>query len=292
MSIQVLSIITATENLSVIEQCELIAAAQAVPLTIVIHDGVEQLVYGRTPASDAALERLTTAFLPALHKAARAAKVLDPEDAFGVALAEFVAAVRRHDPASGVPFSATISTVLFRAVADADRTSDLITVRENVAARYWRLMHKHDHNLEAAYAECRDTRNGFDPATFLAVHRAIGTTESLDLMDLDGTDCAAARAIASPVPGPEEQIVQIQLVAWLLALVSDRQEAIVRLRYGFADHTTENLRLVAGYRAGEDLSDVQVAHALITPRPTVQREKSKALSTMRAALQDLINEAA
>lgn len=298
-----LSAATATEFLSVTDQARLIAAAQDVPCQIVTDaDGTERVVYGQTPAAERALEELTRAFLPLLHKAARSSKVLDEDDAFGLALAEFVAAIRRHDTTSDVPFSAVLPTVLRYAISDADRTSDLIVVRENVAARYFRLMHKHEGSVEAAYGECRDTANGFDPATFLAVHRAIGSPASLDGApgEYDGTMSdgltagqfnAQEAALADRTPGPEETAVAADLVRWLFTLTDDRQESILRLRYGFCDLATENLRLAAGFRTGEDLSDAQVAVAAHLSRPTVQREKTKALATMRAALQGLVDEA-
>lgn len=296
-----LSYDAATEFLSVDAQLRLIAAAQDVPTEVIAEaDGTERVVYGKTPASEAAMEQLTTAFLPLLRKIARSSKVLDEDDAFGLVLVEFVQVVRRHDLTLGIGLAPVLSTVLRYAISDADRTSDLIVVRENVAARYFRLLHKHEGNVEAAYAECRDTANGFDPATFLAVHRAIGAPDSLDAAGVNGWEGGVAggalltegteAALADRTPGPEETAVQADLVRWLFTLVEDRAESVLRLRYGFTDLATENLRLAAGFRTGEDLSDAQVAVATHLTRPTVQREKAKALATMRAALQGLVDE--
>lgn len=281
--------IPATESLSVVEMWSLIADVQDVPVTVTAEeDGAERVTYGVTRASELALERLTTAFIPAIRKACRSAKVLDEEDAFSIALTEFVAAVRRYDLGSDVPFSATISTILRYALSDADRTSDIIVIKENVAARYWRLMHKHDHDLQAAYAECRDTSNGFDPATFLAVHRAL-SVDSMDALLSVDSDAFAASNIHRDL-GPEASLVEADLVSWLFTRVDDRQETVLRLRYGFCDLATENLLVDSGFHVGEVLTDIAVAEVAGLGRATVQREKAKGLSAMREALVELIEE--
>lgn len=286
-----LSAIPATEHLSVEDQRELIAAAQDVPVEVVEVDGEERVLYGKTPASELALERLTTSFVAAIRKAAATARVMDKDDAFALCLAEFVAAVRRYDLTSTVPFSATIGTILLRAVSDASRTSDLITVRENVAARYWRLMHKHDFDVQAAYAECRDTANGFDPMTFLSVHRAMATVETIEpLTPGDGETASAAYLVADHRPDPEALAVEADLVTWLFSLVGNREETVLRLRYGFRDEATEKVLVNFGLHLGTVLSDVQVAEVTGIARSTVSRLGAGSLAAMRGALQRLVDE--
>lgn len=295
---------TAASFLTVDRQRELIELAQDVPVTVEVRDGEERLVHGTTPASDAALEELTRAFLPALRKAAIGSRKLEvEEDAFGLVLAEFVAAVRRYDLTSDVPFSATIATVLQRAVSDADRTSGLIAVKENVAARYLRLMHKHGGDVGAAYDECVSTSNGFDPLTFLAVHRALRGPESLDVTvgSQDSTYRAAGGGIAeasahegalgdAAAGSFVDEFADADLVRWLFTVVDDRQESILRAAYGFRDLATENFLVAAGLRPGEVLSDVQVAEVLSLARSTVQRDRKKALELMRDAYRQLLDD--
>lgn len=284
--------IPATESLSLETMWELIADVQDVPLTITTDsDGNEHVTYGKTPASEAGMERLTTAFIASIRKACRASKVLDTEDAFSVALTEFVAAVRRYDLGSDVPFSATIGTILRNKLSDADRTSDIIVIKENVAARYWRLMHKHDHDLQAAYEECRDTANGFDPSTFLAVHRALNVAAWEALVDKDG-GAVIDTATAVRELGPEAAVVEADLVEWLFTRVDDRQETVLKLRYGFVAPATESLLVDSGFHLGEVLTDIAVAEVSGIGRATVQREKAKGLSLMREALNELIEEEA
>lgn len=279
---------TATAFLTSDEQTDLIRDAQTSPRTLTTtNDGKVQWTYTTTPESEAALDALTRAFLPAIRRAASTSKRLDSDDALSVVLVEFVAAVRRHDLSSPVPFSATVSTILFRAVSDHDRTSDIITVKEATAARYWRLMHRHDFDAHAAYAECQTHTIDFDPATFLAVHRAI-SVDSLDALR-SGTD-SAPLVTAQELDDASHTLVQADLIRWLFDLVTDRQEGILRARYGFDDLATENLMVEAGLRPGEVLSDVQVSEVLHLGRATVQRERVAALAVMRAAMQALVDE--
>lgn len=275
---------TSTETLTAAEVTSLIATAQDIPVSVSTDaDGHEVTRYSPTADADAALTRLVTAFLPAMHRAARRGEDnLGTEDAFAVAYEAFVLAVRRHDPEGPAHFIQTISTVLFRAVADASRMGDLVSVKEDVSLRYWRLMGKHDHNVNAAYAECVATNNGFNPSTFLAVHAAVGATADIDMTpDLVDEDDFV------------NTIATREYALWLLSQTADVQESILRLRYGFDDSATSNL--LAAWNAdesrvllsvGDVLDDLQVADVLGMARSTVNRQARQALSSMR----DLANE--
>src|SRR4051794_9684432 len=174
-------------------------------------------VYGTSPEADAALEKLTQAFLPVIHKVARTSTVLDFEEALMTCLEEFISVVRRYEVGSALPFKAGLRTVLQRKIGDVGRTSGLIVVKENAAARYRQLMDRHDWNLEAAYADCKAGQ--FTPDTFLAVHRALSGPDSLDVTVTDndrssrvsglpGTGYSHYEAeLADPEPSPEVQTV-------------------------------------------------------------------------------------
>lgn len=289
--------------LSTSDQLDLILAAQDVPLDITTDDdGAEVLVYGKTPESEVALDTLTRAFMPTIRKSAGLSKMLDADtDALGVVLVEFIEAVRRYDTTSSVPFSATISTILQRRVSDTDRTSDLITVKENVAARYWRLMHKHGMDVASAYAECATTSNGFDPQTFLAVHRAIGV-ESIDVTfgadDRSYTVSHGGAANTSKVEGFlgatgssdfADQLADRDLVRWLLdpaspdtENITPRQSSICRAAYGFSDLATENLMVEHNLRPGDIQPDLALSGVFGGSRPGIQRERKAALVLMAA----------
>lgn len=273
----------------------LITTAQHVPTTQVTdEDGEERTVYGTTPEADDALAQLTTAFLPLLHKVARTSKVLDEDDALAVCLEEFISCIRRYEVGSALQFKQALRTILLRKIGDVGRTSGLIVVKENVAARYRQLMDRHDWDLEAAYQECKTSNNGFDPDTFLKVHNSIGV-DSLDASqggtrftgseDSSRSTSKHEEYLADPEPNPEDITVQTETVRWLFTLVDDEAEKILRLAYGFDDLATENSRLAKGYRAdGSPMSDREVAHVLGKSTPTVNRRRNAALGVMREAL--------
>ena len=280
----------ATEFLTVGDQRTLIAAAQDVAVDVFSDpDGEERITYGTTPASEAAMSHLTTSFIAAIRKAAARSTMLGHDEAFAVALAEFVEAIRRHDLDADLPFSATIATVMAWAVQRADRSSDLVVVRDTVAKVYWRIMHAHDLDAAAAYATCRNTVNGLSPSTFMAVHCVLGGVDSIDpILRAEDDDRAPRHALAAAVGSDEASVVQADLVDWLWTLVSARQQAILRLRFGFRDDATEILRLDYGFRMGEELTDEAIAAVLVgMGRSTVQKERIRALRIMRDALEAL-----
>lgn len=266
-----------------------------------------QVLFGRTPAVEAAEERLVMAFLPAIKRAARTSKVQDTEDALGNVLEEFLRAIRKYNTADDVPFHAVVGRILASHISDTDRTSGVIRIPEAPAARYWRLMHTHSMDVESAYRACQDTATGIAPMSFLAIHHAMTGALSLDYRPANAGDVMReggegghfnAEYGAGPLgeasrivtPGPEERAVEQHLISWLFTLVSATQETILRLIHGFMDSPTETVRFDAGYKTGQELDDGQAAHALGMSRPTVQRQKSTALKTMREAMQALVLE--
>ncbi|WP_394620984.1 hypothetical protein JNUCC0626_18375 [Lentzea sp. JNUCC 0626] len=289
---------TATESfLSFEEQCELIAAAQNVPCSVDTDtEGSEVVRFGRTPEADAAITRLVQAFTPLIRSLARTSARLDYDEAEAVCLERFLQAVREHDLDSPIPFSRDIRTMLRYELSDKGRTSDLVQIKENVAARYFRLLRDCDFDATAAYEICRTTPNGLDPQTFLAVHRAYGHVVSLDLAltgDEDAEDRHEAFLIDQMAGDYTEDIAQRDLVGWLFTKVNDQEEQILRLRYGFGDAVTESIRSEAGFLPTSSdpvMTDGQVAQCVRLPLSTCNRQRRNALATMRAALDALAAE--
>lgn len=256
----------ATQNLHT-EHLDLIVTAQS----------------GSSDASRLALDTLVGAYHPAIDAASHASSALDPEDGYQVAAEAFINAVRNFDVDGDTPFAATIASILRRAVLREARASDLVQVKDNTAAKYWRLMHKHGMDANAAYAECVAEVNDFSPATFLAAHAALGDTMG-DVADKDIYDTLAGAQ-------PDEAVIRADYVAWLFTKVSEIQESILRLRYGFDDIATQKLlatwndvptNVLLG--VGEPIpSDLQVGDVLDIPRSTVNRQARKAIDAMRAA---------
>lgn len=254
-----------------------------------------------------AYDALTRAFQPAIQRAARASKVQDADDAYGNALEAFVLAVQEYDlSVPEYPFSKYAASRLHRHISDTDRTSGTIRIPEGPGARYWKLMHAHGHDVEAAYQACKDPAVDLSTMSFLAIHHAMSGALSLDYtVTNNNADAgtmeggafnaeygagAVGEASRLTVPGPEEQAVERHLIAWLFTLVTDRQETILRLRHGFLDLPTDTIRLNAGHATGAFLTEEQIAHALGLSRRTIRDDQAKALTIMREAMQALVLE--
>ncbi|MGW5402673.1 hypothetical protein [Streptomyces sp. NPDC003952] len=287
-----------TENLSVNEQYALITDIQNVPTTVqTLADGTEYVTYGVTPASEAAGERLMAAFAPAIRAAARRTKLKgNEEEAESVALEAFVRCVREYDLTADTPFHHIVPNVMRQAVALADREQYTVTIPETQVARYHRVMHASGNDASVALAAVTldQQRWLLSREAFMAVHYAVSGSTSLD--SATGEDYAHTTAgvavfeSALDVESPEDEVVTREYVRWLFAQVSDRQEGVCRLAYGFRDHNTENLRVMHGYREGEVLDDLQVADCLDMARSTVNRERLKALAAMRTAAEKSLAE--
>lgn len=277
--------VPATAFLSVSDQADLISVAQDVPVNVFTdEEGVERVTYGTTPASDNALGLLTTSFISAIRKAASASAMLDADEAFAVALVEFVASVRSYDLSSTIPFSASIAVTLKRRVWEADRSADLIVVRDTVAKVYWRIMHAHDGDAAAAYETCRTSVNGLSASTFMSVHNVFGGVETLDPAPTS-EDSGPRHALAAAIGSAEKAVCQTDLVEWLFTLVSSKESTILRLAYGFRDDATEILRLDNGFQMGEELTDLAISAIVGGAGSTVQKQRVRALDTMRSAIE-------
>ena len=258
--------------------------------------------YGTTPESEVALTALTTAFRPLMQKVGKAAKFLKEDEVTDVMDEAFMAAVRMYDPATEIPFCATIRTILFRALSDHEKTStDIIAVPEAVAARYWRLMHKNNLHALDAFNEVRDNSGThFTTTSFLAVHRALGGLDSLDHgTDADGEETGPSdrmttntqyRHLSATTPSPEEAITNEALVSWLWTKVTDRQEMVLRARLGFDDDATEVRLSVYGLSVGTVLTDGQAAMVCDLGTKTANIAKREGIKSMQAAYQTLVDE--
>lgn len=265
----------ATMNLSVEDQFRLITDAQNVPTEVTTDDdGNVRVIYGSTPASEAALTTLYTAFRRAIRNAASKTKRAEGrEEAESVATEAFFQAVRDFDLTLRTGFHQMLPGILRHAVALHDRTDDAVHVPGVAMARYWRLLHDHSGDANAAYEAANASHHTdgvlLSQAAFLAIHNIIRGIEDADALDLSealaGADPAAA-------------------VSWMFSALDDAQkETILRLHFGFDDLVTENLRVTAGFRSGERLSDREAAPLVGLTRPTTQRRREAAISEMRAA---------
>lgn len=285
---------TSAQTLTVNEQYALITDVQNVPTTVeILEDGSEYVTYGVTPASEAAGAKLLAAFWPAIIGAARTTKLRNNEDdAEAIALEAFVRCVREFDLTGDTPFHHIVPNVMRRAVKAADRAeSTPLNIPDAVVKRYWRVYNEHGQDIAAAAESVRadvelpwNSRKWLIESVeaLLTIHVAMHDTASLNAPAGDGIEGIPL------VESTEDRVVREDYVRWLLAQTTDRQESVCRLAYGFTDAASDAARLDHGYREGDVLDDSQVADCLDMSRPTVQRERDKALKTMRAAAEAAI----
>lgn len=283
-------------TLSVNEQYALITDVQNVPTTVTaLDDGSEYVTYGVTPASEAAGERLVAAFWPAIEGAARLCKLeATRDDAEAVALEAFVVAVREYDLTSDTPFHHTVAARLKHAVLLADRAETRTHIPPVQVARYHRVMHAHGMDADAVAETLRAGAGKWllSREAFLSIHYVMRGNEIPD-SPYGGAHLMSSEEYVDVVDTaltPEDEIVTRDYARWLLAQTTDRQEAVCRLAYGFQDAASDRARVAHGYREGDVLDDLQVGDCLDVPRSTVNRERNKALATMRAAAEKALAE--
>lgn len=247
--------------------------------------------YFPTPREEDALSRLVSAYINDIRRAARTAKVLSREDAEMVATEKFITLARSETRRTHADerLAGFVSRAMVNAVMDADAEASAIRIPPDTLRRYFNLV-KECGSVEAAFVKCKNEANNFDPITLLAVHRSINAVSIDDLStdddgnarDGDFTDADAVHAFGA-APGPEEQVVQADLVDWFFTLVPDDQELVLRLAYGFSDTRSEALRVKAGYQYDTPLSDAQISPVVARSRASVQRARTDALRVMHAA---------
>lgn len=250
---------------------ELIAAVQRDP-SFTAPAG--HTVYVPKPEGQRALGELFEVFDWAISAAARTAVWLEEEDALSTVYEAFIREVRAHESGKG-DFSLRINVVLRRAVSRAERTNDLIRIRERSPALYWKLVHEHGGDTVRAYDECKAGGHGISPDTFLRIHSVLGGVHTLDTLTED---------IQSPDPGPEEVAEINDTVRYLFRIISGLQETILRLKFGFLDTATEAHLVNTGIHLGTILTDDEVGGVLNISRAKVQRERKTALASMREAM--------
>lgn len=274
-------------------------------------DGSETVRHLATPRSEQAMYELCVAFKPLIESVSRKSKYVAAapqherawryEEAQSICTETFIRAVREHDSDSEKPFSVMIRVILARALSDAYLTSvDLVSVKHDVAARYWALMDKYDQDAQAAYAECQSTANGFMPATFLAIHLALSGVLSIDVPiqdehsdDYSSFEGSIESLLGDPAVSFEEDHANADLARWFLTKVNDRDAQMIRLRFGFNDDATETLRRDANLPSATDepvLTNGQVGEAIGAGTSTVRRRiEDVALPAMRAAADEAVN---
>lgn len=251
-------------------------------------------------AVERAWDELLKQHAGAIYRASQRARAATEDgraEALAVARLAFVEAVLKHDPASGYRLSTLAYPAMAFAVIDAQQSSSGIGIGQGTLRRYFALMEKHDGDFQAAYEECRQGGVSMKPFTLIAVRRALYDVEDAD--ELLGEPSQQSSARSTGVDGvrgsdhyrdrdyryssqPEHEEIHYELVDHLFSLVTEEQQLILRLAYGFDDPASERLRLDNGYAAGDTLYNHQIAPLLGRARKTVKKLHDAAIETIRA----------
>lgn len=284
----------ARTDISAAQEENLVAVVRGTESALVADESTGRTIrrYFPTPEQDAAMSTLISAYVNDIRRAAKGAKVISREDAEMVATEKFID-LARAEGRSNERLAGFVSRAMVNAVMDADAEAGAVRIPPDTLRRYFNLVAEWG-SVEAAYAVCKMTTNNFDPITLLAVHRALNA-ESIEALacNEDGTESedafTADDAVGafSAAPGPEETVIQADLIRHLFTLTTEDQEVILRLAYGFTDTRSEALRVRNGYQYDAPLSDAQISPVVAKSRASVQRSRHDALRTMYAAVMDV-----
>ena len=238
---------------------------------------------------------LARAYGPTLRKqSGRAAKTLNKEDkayskeeAHDLALLAFTEVVMTHDLHSEV-YNARIAgrlvTKLRETFGEAVSSSTVMTISKRHYTRYIGIMQQADQDIDAAYVIAQSAP-GMDPATFLAIHRAVQGT-SLDASGTtdDGShiESAKVRPVVSLTDDSYIEAEDAVLIEAAFDAVSDEEERIISLHYGFRGVQRDEDGI--NYAQGEVIPDAVIAKVVGSSQPTVNRKRAAGLAKMRKAL--------
>jgi hypothetical protein len=237
-----------------------------------------------------AKERLLAAYIPAIRSAVLSATGVSREDLEADLVERFLELVSTHDPERG-----RLASRLRPAFAEVRSEASVLEVALTVPARerrrfYHVLYVKAGGDFHRALTVADETKD-YNRWRFIAVARALNT-ESLQaaLADTDDHRPEEATPLGAGEGQPDTP-AQIrereELAQWLLAQVTDRERLVLELGMGFTSPVLEAIRLKAGYKWDEELSDGQltvIPEIGLTSRRSIIRERLAALLKMRQAL--------
>lgn len=204
---------------------------------------------------------------------ARAKKTVDSEEAQAVALLAFAEVLASHDTTDPAYANGRLASRLTPHLKDAlgvaMTAEHAFAVPKRTYMRYLGILNEADGNVQAARDLAPDRQMTVE--TFDAIRDALGTGTIDDLPEgqsaaHDRIEGATTVYASSPVTDVEDQV----LVDAALASITDEECRIVELAYGFTEY--------------DPVPDAEIGHRLGLTRPTVQRKRAGALSTIRKTL--------
>jgi DNA-directed RNA polymerase specialized sigma subunit len=239
-----------------------------------------------------AVTALIAQYGPAFRKALRGLKDEALEDAEQEAALVFLEMIQSHDTAKSPRLAGRVSDALRRGVSTATNSVHGWDVPTRMVERFFAILKAADGSVAQGHRIA--SAHDMAPQTFLDIARAVGQTESIEALaeraDAEGSTSADGGVFLTG--GADDAYVMAEdriLVDGLLALLDERETPIIRYSYGFDSLpvTAEEAKEGNAKTREEGIAvanDSVVARHLGMTRATVQRTRSKALSTMREAL--------
>lgn len=244
------------------------------------------LIEAAQAGDEDAYARLLEIYGPAIRAAVNSArKIIDEEEAQATALVAFAEVLASHDPHNPDYLDGRLAPRLAPHLKDAlglaVAGSYAFQVPKRSLTRYLGILKEADGDPAAA-RDLAPSRS-MSVETFDAIRAAAAATSLTEATEFgedfhrtgegsEGTSYRASDLAASPLfaPAPVVDIEDRLLVQAAFRAVEDQEARIVELAYGFTEY--------------DPVPDAEIAHRLGLTRPTVQRKRGKALTSMRKAL--------
>lgn len=213
---------------------------------------------------------LLYAYAPALRNAAsRHADLLGHDEARSAVVAGFWEAIFAFDPEQGQRLAGTLSGYLGDTLAEEQATRHAVTVPARTLKRFFGVLRRADGDLSRAAEIAPDY--SLSREALHAIAEAIRWS-SLDAAADTGEEGEASREVLARSLWESFGLTDDDrvLVEAAFDAVDDLEEEVCRQAYGFTDY--------------DPVPDAEIAHRLGYSRPKIQRVRTGALATMRAAL--------
>jgi hypothetical protein len=241
--------------------------------------GIAALSVPSAAAMDAR-ERLIACYMPAISSAVRRSSVRSKEDLESELVISLLEMIADHDSSRG-RLAARVNVTLQKRIGEYSAGESALTVPATTRDRFYNILFvRSQGDMSKALAEA-DAHPYFNRHTFLAVARAL-FGDSLDALQAESPSSEIWDYAA-----PEVDFERVELVDFLLKKLDPGTRLIIELFYGFVSDDLEKIRLNAGYKYDEELSDAQIAALEESPvhhRVSVNKRRNAGLRIMREAL--------
>lgn len=236
-------------------------------------DKERQLIAATQAGCNESCGALLTQYAPLIKKyASQAPKQVEREEVQGVLMLGFMEAVNDFDPEENSNLAATLPCYLRRALSEIGVTASSFTIPSRSLSRWLNILKKSDGDIYKAINMA--PKAGMSRETFMAIHSALRSTNSLDAVLSAGPYITRSLHVTTEEPVGESDNELVDLVFDMRGDendLSDREATILRYAYGWMTY-------------GEQLTDDAVGEKLGLSRPSVQRLRQSALEKSRRRL--------